>query len=333
MFSSRTRSLIQQSLQRQAKLFTAVTRTGNHANYSVIATALTKAGSQSHRNGTRSAFAVSTRFISAGKEVQTDADDYEDLSDDTEYDSDEYTSEYTSDEYESSGESAGEFEEPRAADQPKQPKQIPPSQIVDEKTGVIYKSVFPYRQEWERYDGELNLNRTYSRFDQPVVNDTYSHGMTGSYVLVSDEELALLPEGLAGEMTEEFQMPVLDERKRWMIRDSGKLLCQLLDQHKEPTAGSKKANRHKYDHVEFPGLTDRPEWIDAVMRVDCYGETVLDVPKNSKKASGVRSVAPIGETDVVSIVMNGIADVAPRVSEGALPKQVLLTGECLLMVV
>jgi hypothetical protein len=194
---------------------------------------------------------------------------------------------------------------------------------VDENTA--FKTVFPYRQLWEHYDeeGGLNLDRLFAKFDQPVVANTYSHGMGGSYVLLTDEDLALLPEGLAGEMKEEFEVKLANDQRRWMVRDSTKLLCQILDDHKAARATNvDEIPRFEYDRVEFPGLTDRPEWIDSIMRVDMWGDKIIHIPKQSLRAAGKRSMDSTAEIDMANMVMEGLLTL-PQEEK---PKQIILTG-------
>ncbi len=56
---------------------------------------------------------------------------------------------------------------------------------------------------------------------------------TGQYVQVTNADMQKIPEGMSGEIADEFEVNSFEgEEKYWMIRDSSKLCCQILDEFK-----------------------------------------------------------------------------------------------------
>lgn len=147
---------------------------------------------------------------------------------------------------------------------------------------------------------------------------------TGSYVAVTDEDVKRVPEGFAGELEHEFLFVGLDKPKYWMIRDAGKLVCNLLDEYKMSKLDDlSNYSRHppmKLRNVQFEGLTDRPDWHDSVMNVQHYGDNLMSIPKKSLKASGNRQLEYEGP-DMVTEYMQGIKENVPE-----LPTRIMLAG-------
>ena len=106
----------------------------------------------------------------------------------------------------------------------------------------------------------------------------------GGYVDLEPKELdQYFPEGLAGEMEAEFEF---SGRQSWMVRDSSKLLCRILDEFKAKSAGGGGGGGgasgpviHKA--ITLPSLTDRPEWVGSTMRVQYFGKDLLSPPQET----------------------------------------------------
>lgn len=101
----------------------------------------------------------------------------------------------------------------------------------------------------------------------------------GGYVDITPDIIEeYLPEGLAGEVAEEFQFTA---RHTWMIRESGKLLCRLVEEFEylklsrldRPEAPVKTKSFHL--PIEVEGLTDRPEWNGAKMTLKHYSNDIM----------------------------------------------------------
>lgn len=162
------------------------------------------------------------------------------------------------------------------------------------------------------------------KFVRPAGPHALTSAPTGSYVPVSDEDVRRVPEGFAGELDHEFLFVGLDKPKHWMIRDSGKLICNLLDEYKM----SKLDNLSNYSrhvstklNVEFEGLTNRSEWHDAVINVQYYGDNLLERSKKSLKASGDRYIKYEGD-DIVSDYLGSLKEKVPET-----PTRIMLTGD------
>ncbi|KAJ1413363.1 hypothetical protein B484DRAFT_402061 [Ochromonadaceae sp. CCMP2298] len=129
-----------------------------------------------------------------------------------------------------------------------------------------------------------------------------SQASTGAWVRVSEAEASRhFPEGFAGTTAEEFEFT---GEPRWMVRDAGKLLCGLIDDFEAHKAGaSSPASRAGFGaantSAHLQGLTDRPEWFDAVMHVEAYGRELLGHTRPSLKAAGDLSAErPAGDLAV-----------------------------------
>eukprot|EP00428_Durinskia_dybowskii_P066013 CAMPEP_0170364790 /NCGR_PEP_ID=MMETSP0117_2-20130122/5564_1 /TAXON_ID=400756 /ORGANISM="Durinskia baltica, Strain CSIRO CS-38" /LENGTH=700 /DNA_ID=CAMNT_0010619319 /DNA_START=113 /DNA_END=2215 /DNA_ORIENTATION=+ len=181
------------------------------------------------------------------------------------------------------------------------------------------KTLFPYAKNQSQHDS-FNISGTYSNhFDHKVVNHSFTHGPTGSYITLSESDARLIPEGFAGEAKEEFQV-AKDKQKRWMIRDAAKLCCRLIDQYKfEKTGEEIHAVNLNTKKVEFPGLTNRPEWHDSVMSVEHFGKELTGKPKISFKASGKMHIDQ-PEENIVDLSMAKIKETGHKVD------RILLAG-------
>jgi hypothetical protein len=131
-------------------------------------------------------------------------------------------------------------------------------------------------QEW--YISKTQFTEIFDASSTKDIHDIQE----GGYVQLSEEDKdKYLPEGLAGEMSEEFEF---SGRESWMVRDGAKLLCRILENY--------EASKSKFDvsknktpgyrtKVNLEGLTDRSEWSDSKMKVLYYGKEI----DNSSSAS------------------------------------------------
>lgn len=173
----------------------------------------------------------------------------------------------------------------------------------------------------------------------------------GGYVDIDEKDIEkYLPEGLAGEMSEEFEF---SGRKSWMIRDTAKLLCRLVDQFEtakgikprgtnastqaqpqEQRVGLRKA-------VSLPTLTDRPEWPDARLRVHYFGSDLIDpgsFPNYKDKFKILTRKTPAPETNKSgtstfkavqgegSVVESCLEQIKKASKSDVPPSKILLTG-------
>ena len=92
----------------------------------------------------------------------------------------------------------------------------------------------------------------------------------GGYVDILQHDIdKYLPEGISGELAEEFDFSC---RTALMVRDVDKLLCRIIEEFDsrklETPTTPPKSFRQK---IDLPDLTDRPEWSNATIRVQYYG--------------------------------------------------------------
>jgi hypothetical protein len=144
------------------------------------------------------------------------------------------------------------------------------------------KVTFP----WHDKDYAPNLTKLYTKhFDGSKVD--LLNAPTGAYVSVSPSDIEkYFPEGLAGEAAEEFE---ITQSNQWMVRDSGKFVCHLIDEYsirKSNAAPVYKDMETEQIGAWYPGLTDRPEWYSTVMSVEYNGEELIKKKKPSLKAAG-----------------------------------------------
>ena len=116
----------------------------------------------------------------------------------------------------------------------------------------------------------------------------------GGYVDLDPKDVAkTIPEGLAGEMNDEFDF---SSRSSWMVRDTAKLLIRILEEYestKKVTTKNDKLPRSYSSRIQLHGLTDRPEWTDAKMQLHYYG-TELPCPSRTSSSSSSGSSRGIG---------------------------------------
>lgn len=169
----------------------------------------------------------------------------------------------------------------------------------------------------------------------------------GGYVDLDPKDLTkYFPEGLAGEMDKEFEF---SGRQSWMIRDSAKILCRIIDQFGASTINSKAPgssssgnggdakNVSIHKAVNLPELTDRPEWTGSTLRVQYFGQDLLPAPQetiatSSKfKRTAMSTLLPEatthsivnGKGSVVDKCLSKLQDVS---GTSAMPPKIMLVG-------
>jgi hypothetical protein len=113
-----------------------------------------------------------------------------------------------------------------------------------------------------------------THFDSPVTYANFQEVREGGYI--EDKEVdILLPEGLAGDMSTEFQT---SGRTSWMVRDGSKLLCRLIDEYSSVPKGKggKKLPQNLVQPLNISGLTDRKEWSAAELSVQSFGKELFE---------------------------------------------------------
>lgn len=149
--------------------------------------------------------------------------------------------------------------------------------------------------------------------------------MTGQYAVVTEDDVKSVPEGFAGEVNAEFEAHGNeDTQKHWMIRDSSKLVCRLLDSFKAQRGSQRPAEvstSQRRINLDDYGMRSDIEWHDAVISVEHYGKELLGKPKINFKAGGEMYMdRPTG--DLVNDYMYKIKEEVPEI-----PDRILLTGK------
>lgn len=163
----------------------------------------------------------------------------------------------------------------------------------------------------------------------------------GTFLPVDMEQFdRYLPEGCSGPMEEAlglggdtkkqaaFRDDEESENKVWMVRESTKLVCKLIDEHDARITGKKQDRKassvrtRRSFHV--PGLTDREEWPANTLKVTQYGRDLCNFSKETLQ--GKRNYVRLTkrEESAVDTVMDKLK-AAP--ADSALPDKILLTGE------
>jgi hypothetical protein len=162
-----------------------------------------------------------------------------------------------------------------------------------------------------------------------VVSDTESiHSVKeGGYLELDEAELKkYLPDCITGEVLQEFEF---SERKAWMIRDSTKLLCRLIEEFeyihpkgaKERDEDSSVQPQTVSARPHLPGLTDRPERTDSVLQVYLHGNKISDEKRGS-----------IGNYEITSGQGSLVESSVERILKGdefngpVFPRQIMVTG-------
>lgn len=155
----------------------------------------------------------------------------------------------------------------------------------------------------------------------------------GGYVDISNDTISkCFPEGLAGEMSDEFEF---SGTKTWMIRDSTKVLCRLIDEYDqlknrksvtdtEPLTMVNSNNKSStvQSNISLNGLTDRDPWRNTIMQAQYYGEEVIERVEAFKK---LRGKPPVQEFR--GNLINKHIDKIKQVHKGEVPTKILIAGK------
>jgi len=164
----------------------------------------------------------------------------------------------------------------------------------------------------------------------------------------------LMPEGLAGDMEDEFAMT---RKRSWMIRDVSRVMCAILDDFPVkngkarsdkvipalPSASDPAGWNDLWHSKAFPGYSDRPEWRGSLTSVQLYGAELMPGPKadlgklknDVADDAALRSwnrVAP-APVPATELFRNGLKAAVQKLSKGpyklpkAYPEKVMLCGE------
>jgi hypothetical protein len=151
----------------------------------------------------------------------------------------------------------------------------------------------------------------------------------GGYVDLDSKDInTFIPEGLAGELEEEFDF---SGRTSWMVRDAGKLLCRLIEDF-EATKGCKGDGaaavqpRGFSSQIRLSGLTDRPEWTDAKLQLFRYGKEVK--PHHNSADTGSNSGSELVVVRGDGSFVEGLLSSVKTSNNQKLPTKIVLTGTC-----
>lgn len=175
---------------------------------------------------------------------------------------------------------------------------------------------------------QLYGHREFSFSNQFLSSSTTMHEIKeGGYLSVSEEDLATYLPDAMGEVQPEFEY---SETKAWMIRDSTKLLCRIIEEYE---TGKTKVSPPSNDaddrtqqgvalRAQLEGLTDRPERSDAVLKVFRRGKQISGDARPS-----------IGNFDIMCGPGSMVENVVDEIKKGdewnkpELPTQILVTGK------
>ncbi len=142
----------------------------------------------------------------------------------------------------------------------------------------------------------------------------------GAFIDVDANELTKhFPEGLAGDLTDEFDFSA---NASWMVRDSSKILCRILDEFvvgKGKSINDIEFPKNMVSTVKLPGLTDRPEWPSAALSVRHFGKELT------------KPIVEEGELEVTSGAGSVVETCLSQLKESTaeLPRSIILTGTAL----
>ncbi len=177
----------------------------------------------------------------------------------------------------------------------------------------------------------------------------------GGFVAVDAAELErYLPEGMSSKAEEGLNVGVTGtgaasqkgqqqaERRVWMVRESSKMLCRLVDEYDVHLQGRSEAIKAASSvrvseiahqrRVHVPQLTDREEWADNVLKVTRYGADLVNasVEPLQGKTNYVRvhqkeDCAVDSAVDGIRAAMRAESERFPD-REISFPDKVMLTG-------
>lgn len=146
----------------------------------------------------------------------------------------------------------------------------------------------------------------------------------GGYVALKDDDLAkYLPDGITGEVMQEFDF---SEVQSWMVRDTSKVLCRLIEEYEASKNGAFATDRpapkqSTASKPHLPGLHDRPERPDALLEAYRFGHKI-----SADKRPSVGGFDIVGGTGSLA---EGCIDALKKgdaFNGNKVPGQILVTG-------
>ena len=117
----------------------------------------------------------------------------------------------------------------------------------------------------------------------PSTNDIYNV-RNGSFLPFTKSDVdAYLPEGLPFEQIDDIPP---EKDGMWMVRESSKLVCRLIDEWEKklvkstPSEPFSRCSVVPYAKVDIPKFTDRTEWQDTRLKCFYYGEEIATCFEN-----------------------------------------------------
>jgi hypothetical protein len=166
----------------------------------------------------------------------------------------------------------------------------------------------------------------------------------GGFVEVDPVQLdKFLPEGMCGPVEDGLELNNTAKKGQpvWMIRESTKLVCRIIDEydahlHSKNKSSDKEPVIHEVIHprrVHVPHLTDREEWTDNVIKVTRYGKDLVNA--STEKLQGASNYIRIHKKEdcVVDSAMEQIKHEIKAEGEKTgnksleFPNKVMLMGE------
>jgi hypothetical protein len=157
----------------------------------------------------------------------------------------------------------------------------------------------------------------------------------GGYMEIDSEMVKkFFPEGLAGETADEF---ALSRKEAWMVRESSKLLCRIIDDFQPVKGKPDSPNSDNINSVEsrisIPGLTDRNELHGSSHSLKYYGHELIEkkfVNSRSNSGEDVNLKVTSGIESFADKTLNAIKAHIPRHSvekpKSGVPDKIMLTG-------
>jgi hypothetical protein len=147
---------------------------------------------------------------------------------------------------------------------------------------------------------------------------------SGSYFKVTESDVKkYLPEGFCKSLKKEFDHT---KQSMWMIRDTSKLVCRILDESekkfKKSEVSSQSANSTEvglHSVIELPRYTDRQEWESAKLKCLVYGEVLNSSSGDSKKEKRQFEISK-GEGSLVDSIVS-------KLKKNGIPDKILLSGK------
>lgn len=146
---------------------------------------------------------------------------------------------------------------------------------------------------------------------------------SGSYFKVTESDVKkYLPEGFCKSLKKEFDHT---KQSMWMIRDTSKLVCRILDESEKKfkksevsqSANSTEVGLHSV--IELPRYTDRQEWESAKLKCLVYGEVLNSSSGDSKQEKRQFEISK-GEGSLVDSIVS-------KLKKNGIPDKILLSGK------